>query len=172
MSNAAPLVVIPVGVIVERSKSGSQWADFYWRAAGVLGGQPETAAWTKLSDDGERATFYAGTAEIELYRTETTYYRDNLESGAPALWVALRPTDTDPPYTVAVVTADPAEGESLTETATDMIEQVPMPVNIQALVAAFVAEHHVEQPFVKRKRDRANPEVMARGTPGAGKDRQ
>ena len=73
----------------------------------------------KLTDDGERATFYAGAAEIELYRTETTYYRNNLESGAPALWVALRATEAEPPYTVAAVTADPAEGESLTETATD-----------------------------------------------------
>jgi hypothetical protein len=172
LSHTAALAVIPVGVIVERSKSISQWADFYWRAAGVLVGQPETPAWTKLSDDGERATFYAGTSEIELYRTETTYYRNNLESGSPALWVSLRPTGGEPPYTVALVTADPAEGESLTETATDLIEQVPMPEAIQALVAAFIAEHHVEQPFVKRKRDRANPEAMARRTPGTDGDRE
>jgi len=119
-----PLATIPVGVLVERSKSSNQWSDYYWRAVGVLAGQPETPAWTKLSDDGERATFYAGTAEIELYRTETTYYRSNLESGAPAVWVALRAADGDPPFIVAAVTADPAEGESLTETATDLIEQV------------------------------------------------
>lgn len=162
MSYVTPLATIPVGVIVERSKSSSQWTDFYWRASGVLAGQPETPAWTKLSDDGERATFYAGTAVIELYRTETTYYRNNLESGSPALWVALRATGGDPPYSIAAVTADPAEGESLTETATDLIEQVPMPPVVQEVVAAFVAEHHVEQPFVKRKRDRANPEALAR----------
>ena len=51
----------------------------------MLAGAPDTPPWTKLSDDGERATFFAGAAEIELYRTETTYYRGNLESGAPAL---------------------------------------------------------------------------------------
>jgi hypothetical protein len=162
---SAPLATVPVGVLVERSKSMNQWADYYWRAVGVLAGQPETPAWTKLSDDGERATFYAGNADIELYRTETTYYRSNLESGAPALWVALRAADGEPPFTVAVVTADPAEGESLTETATDLIEQVPMPEAIQKLIAAFVAEHHVEQPFVKRQRDRANPEALARRGP-------
>ncbi len=131
----------------------------------MLAGAPETPSWTKLTDDGERTTFFAGVAEIELYRTETTYYRNNLESGAPALWVALRATDSEPPYTVAVVTADPAEGESLTETATDMVEQVPMPEAIRQLVAAFVAEHHVEQPFVKRKRDRADPEALGRRAP-------
>jgi hypothetical protein len=166
LSIVPPLATIPVGVIVERSKSTNPWADFYWRAVSVLSGQPETPAWTKLSDDGERTTFYAGTAEIELYRTEATYYRNNLESGAPALWVALRAVDADPPFTVSVVTADPAEGESLTETATDLVEQVPMPEAIQQVVAAFVAEHHVEQRFVKRKRDRADLEALARHTPG------
>jgi len=165
LSVAPPLATIAVGVIVERSKSISKWTDFYWRPVSVLAGMPDTAPWTKLSDDGERATFYAGSALIELYRTETPYYRSNLESGAPALWVALRPTQSDPPYAVAVVTADPAEGESLTETATDLIEQVPMPQPIQDIVADFIAKHHVEQPFVKRKRDRADPETLARRAP-------
>jgi hypothetical protein len=36
---------------------------------------------------------------------------------------------------------------------------------VQDAVAAFVAEHHVEEVFVKRKRDRANPEAMARRGP-------
>ena len=33
------------------------------------------------------------------------------------------------------------------------------------LIEAFVAEHHVERPFVKRKRDRADPEALARRGP-------
>jgi hypothetical protein len=32
-------------------------------------------------------------------------------------------------------------------------------------VEAFVAEHHVERPFVKRKRDRADPEALAHRRP-------
>ena len=165
MSIISPLQTIAVGVVVERSKGVTQWSEFAWRPVSVLAGTPETPPWSKLTDDGERTTFFVGVAEIELYRTETTYYRNNLESGAPALWVALRATETEPPYTVAAVTADPAEGESLTETATDMVEQVPMPEAIRQLVAAFVAEHHVEQPFVKRKRDRADPEALGRRAP-------
>jgi hypothetical protein len=172
MSIAPPLASIAVGVVVERTKGMNQWTDFLWRPVRVLVGAPDTPPWTELSDDGERTTFYAGAAEIELYRTETTYYRNNLESGTPALWIALRPVDADPPFTVAVVTADPAEGESLTETATDQIEQVPMPEAIQDIVAEFVAKHHVEAPFVKRKRDRADPEALARRTPGTEGDRE
>src|SRR6266496_71752 len=81
----------------------------------VLAGVPETAPWTLLSAAGEVATFYAGAAEIALYRTETGNYLSNLTSGAPSLWVALRPTGVEPPHDIVAVTADPAEGEAFTE---------------------------------------------------------
>ena len=165
MSAVPPLASIPVGVVVERSKSSSQWADFYWRPAGVLAGVPETPPWTKLSDDGERASFYAGSTDIELYRTETANYRDNLRLETPLLWVILRPADADPPYELAAVTADPAEGEAMTEAGANLVDTVDMPKPVQDAVAAFVAEHHVEEVFMKRKRDRANPEAMARRGP-------
>jgi len=165
MSVVAPLQTIAVGVVVERTKGVTRWSEFAWRPVGVLAGAPDTPPWTKLSDDGERATFFAGTAEIELYRTESPYYRANLESGSPGLWVSLRPSDGEPPFAVATVTADPAEGESLTETATETVEQVPMPEPIQQIVAAFIAEHPFEQAFTKRKRDRPDPEALARRFP-------
>ena len=162
MSAAPPLGRIPVGVLVERSKSASQWSDFLWRAAGVLEGVPDTPAWTKLSDDGERATFYAGAADIELHRTETANYRSNLGSGTPLLWVVLGPTDADPPYELLTVTADPAEGEALTEAGGNLVETVLMPQAMQEAITQFVAQHYIERPFSKRKRDRANPEALAR----------
>jgi peptidoglycan/LPS O-acetylase OafA/YrhL len=37
-----------------------------------------------------------------------------------------------------------------------------MPAAVEAVVAAFVSEHYVEQTFRKRKRDRADPEALAR----------
>jgi hypothetical protein len=162
MSVAPPLATIPVGVVVERSKAASRWADYLWRPIAVLAGQPGTPPWTRLTDDGEHATFYAGSAEIELHRTETTNYRDNLATDAPALWVVLRETGSDPPYGLFLVTADPAEGEAMTEAGTDIVEPVPMPDPVREVVASFVAEHHVERVFVKRKRDRADPETFGR----------
>lgn len=172
MSAVRPLATISVGVLVERSKSTSQWADFIWRPAGVLTGVPDTPPWTKLSEEGERAMFYAGAADIELYRTETANYRDNLRLETPLLWVILRPVEGDPPYELASVTADPAEGEAMTETGTNLVETVVMPKPMQETLAAFVAEHHVEQVFVKRKRDRANPDALARRGPSAREDRK
>ena len=85
-----------------------------------------------------------------------------MQSGAPSLWVALRTAEGEHPFEVSTVTADPAEGESLTETATELVEQVPMPPSIQQFVTAFIEQHPVEEPFIKRKPDRNHPEAMAR----------
>ncbi len=162
MSAATPLARVPVGVVVERRKAVSAWIDHVWRPVAVLDGEPDTAPWTPLSVEPDLATFYAGSAEIELYRSETANYRDNLASGTPAVWVVLRPTGVEPPFEVVTVTADPAEGEGLTQAGTDLVEPVPMPERIREFLAAFVAEHHVEQPFYKRRRDRADPEALGR----------
>lgn len=171
MSSVAPLLCIPVGVVVERRKATSPWAEVIWRPIAVLGGVPDAAAWTPLAIDGETATFYAGEAEIELYRSETDNYRRNLASAAPAVWVALHETGGDPPYAVAAVTADPAEGEGLTEPGQGVIEAVAMPEALRHAIGAFVAEHHVEQVFQKRTRDRADPEALARHDPRSRKRR-
>ena len=163
MSAVAPLASIPVGVVVERSKSSSPWVDFHWRPVNVLDGVPDTPVWAKLAEDAQRTTFYAGATSIELYRTETAHYRDNLLTEVPLLWVILRPAETDPPYELMAVTADPAEGEGMTEAGSNIVETVPMPESVREAIAAFVTEHHVERVFVKRKRDRANPDAPARG---------
>jgi hypothetical protein len=162
---AGALARIPVGVVVERRKASNPWIDVAWRPIGVLSGAPEAAPWTMLDASDDRASFYAGAAEIALYRTETGHYRDNLSSGRPSLWVSLRPTGVEPPFEIVAVTADPAEGESFTQVGDDLVEAVPMPPAVQAMVEAFVAEHHVERTFVKRKRDRADPQALARRAP-------
>ncbi|WP_454624045.1 DUF3305 domain-containing protein [Bradyrhizobium cenepequi] len=148
---------ISVGVVVERRKGRSAWAGFLWRPVSVLAGSPSAAPWTPLDAEGEVTLFYAGEAVIELHRTETTNYRDNLASGSPTLWVNLRPTGSEPPYDLLAVTADPAEGEAFTDAGSNLVEAVPMPAGIAEIVERFVAEHHVERPFIKRQRDRQVP---------------
>ena len=109
--SGSPMATIAVGVIVERAKAASQWIDYIWRPTTVLAGQPDTPPWTALTDDGERTTFYAGPATVELHRSETANYRDNLATGSPSLWVVLSETGAEPPYALYLVTADPAEGD-------------------------------------------------------------
>lgn len=157
------LANIAVGVVVERRRAKSAWVDFLWRPVSVFAGNPSAAPWTPLAEEAETTLFFAGEAAIELHRTETTNYRDNLASGAPALWVALRPVSSERPYELLAVTADPAEGEAFTDAGSNLVEAVPMPPDVAEIVARFIAEHHVERPFLKRQRRPAEPRLVRRG---------
>ena len=143
---------LTVGVVVERRRALSPWADMLWLPVAVLPGAPALAEWAPLGENGAGARFYAGAHEIALHRTDTPTYRDNLATGAPRIWIAARLTNVEPPLAIAAVTADPAEGEAWTEAGDDIVESVPMPAEIASALAAFVAEHHVERAFVKRRR--------------------
>jgi hypothetical protein len=76
--------------------------------------------------------------------------------------VALQESAAPPGIAVHSVTADPAEGEAMTEPGSWIVDAVPMPDAIRDRLAAFVAAHHVERPFVKRQRDRTDPEMLSR----------
>ena len=161
------LARITVGVVVERRRAKSAWVDFLWRPVRVFAGEPSAAPWTLLAAEAETTLFYAGEAAIELHRTETTNYRENLGSGAPALWVALRPVASEWPYEILAVTADPAEGEAFTDAGSNLVEAVPMPADVVETIGRFIAEHHVDRPFVKRRRQPAEA-TPARREPGNG----
>jgi hypothetical protein len=154
------LARIVVGVVVERRKARSPWLDFLWRPVSVLVGTPSAVPWTRIGDEGDATAFYAGEAAIELHRTETTNYRQNLSSETPALWVVLRPrlaNSASLAFDIPMVTADPSEGEALTDAGNDLVATVPMPAAIADTIDRFIAEHHVERPFNKRQRDRGDP---------------
>jgi hypothetical protein len=154
-----------VGVIVAKCKLKGPWASHTWVPWAVLPAAPVVAPWTRLTAADDAETFYAGAFELLLHPSETAHYRDNLSSGRPSLWVALRHLGGDD-YEIAAVTADPYEGEALAEGIGEIVEPVPMPGDVQARIAAFFEAFHKEKPFVKRRRDRANPESLARGSPG------
>jgi hypothetical protein len=166
-----PHACIPIGIVVERRKATSPWLDHVWRTVAVLSGRPDAEPWTALATAEDVATFYVGTAQIELFRTEADHLRSNLAAAQPSIWVALRPTGGEPPYDLFAVTADPAEGESYTQAGDALVDAVPMPEMVRQIVEAFVTDHHVEQPVYRRKRARADPERPARRAP-SGKERR
>jgi hypothetical protein len=155
--SSTALAHIPVGVVVERRKAKSPWADFLWRPVSVFAGIASAAPWTPLDADAETTLFFAGEAVIELHRTETTNYRSNLASATPALWVIMCPTASGPPYELLGVTADPAEGEASTDAGNNLVEAVPIPSDIVEIIDRFIAMHHVERPFIKRRRGEPTP---------------
>ncbi len=159
--NSTALARIAVAVLVERRRAKSPWLDFLWRSVAVLPGNPAATPWTPLSTAEDVTLFYAGAAVIELYRTETTNYRSNLASSAPMLWVVLRRDVAANDYKVLAVTADPAEGEAFADAGNDLVDSVPMPTAIIEAIDGFVAQHHAERPFVKRRREPAGPRASA-----------
>ncbi len=165
-----PSTAIEIGVVLERRPARSAWLDVIWEARSVL---PEPAAAERGASLGATASgelFYGGAARLEVNTVDTGYYRDNLESGTPQIWVVLRAQDSGLPE-IARVTCDPNEGEGYAGSGWDIVNVVPMPAPIAAALAAFVAEHHVDRPFIKRKRDKADPEALAPGRQGPERDR-
>ena len=156
-----------VGVVLRRRSIDNPWIDHAWSPLSILEQVPETVPWTVLSTDAGTTTYYAGSASIDLFSSDTANYRDNLADGEPRIWVALRRQDGGSELELTKVTADPTEGEAMFESGCDVIGTVPMPPDIAAWVAAFVDQFHVEHVFHKRKRDRAGTD---RPVPGRGTD--
>lgn len=165
-----PTTAIDIGLVLERRPARSAWLDVIWEARSVL---PEPATAERGASLGASASgelLYGGAARLEVNTTDTAYYRDNLESGSPQIWVVLRAQDGGLPE-IARVTCDPNEGEGYAGSGWDIVNVVPMPGSIAAALAAFVAAHHVDRPFLKRKRDKADPEALAIGRQGPERDR-
>lgn len=159
---------IPVSVIVERRKARGPWVDHVWVPVAVLPAPTVARPWTVLHRHDGLTAFIAGQADVELHPSDTLGYKANLESGRPMLWVVLRPCLDEPGIELHRVLADPTEAEAMvTVGGEEVIEPVPMPGPVREAMEAFVAEHHRDRGFFKRKRDRADPEALA-ARPRAG----
>jgi len=157
-------LTIPLAILAERRPGVTIWQAHVWRAIAVLEEAPLVPAWTMLREENNREVFFAGQAEVRLHRTDTPNYKENLEAAEPLVWVVLRetPQGTNPGMTIQAVTVDPGEGEIYTQGPTDLVEALPMPPGLRVLLASFVAAHHVEREFHKRKRDRQDPDSLGR----------
>lgn len=152
---------LPLGVVVERRNIDNRWRKHDWRPVSVLPGADAEARWRMLRDDADAgiATFHAATLTLELYEKETEGYRVNLANTPPMVYVVLRPGEEygDEDVEPFLVTACPFEAESYAESGDEIVEGVPMPPEVLRLVHDFVARHHKDQPFKKRKRKPYDP---------------
>jgi len=152
---------MPVGVVVERRPAQSRWLDHVWRVVAVLPGRPETPEWSVLAEEGGVIRYYAGTADITAYSTDTKVYKHNIEAPTPSVYVVLRPGGGPTGWRLLLATVDPAEAHSHADSGSDLLEALPMPRPIFDWLSAFVATHHVDRPEWRRQRDRADPEALA-----------
>jgi hypothetical protein len=80
--------------------------------------------------------------------------------------VVLRAADAEPGMALQLVTLDPGEAHLYADVGSDMLESLPLPGFLRDPALAFIAAHHKERGFHKRRRDRADPEALARRAPG------
>jgi len=152
-----------VAVLAERRRGVTIWAEHVWRVTAVLEEAPEVPPWTLLrSEPDGTALFFAGHAEIWLHPTDTDNYKHNLEAAVPLVWVLLRPDASEAGFALQAVTVDAGEAQIYAESGNDLLESLPLPPGLCAWAAGFVVRHHKERGFYKRKRDRADPEALAR----------
>ncbi len=154
-----PKVTLRVGVVAELRPPVTRWGKPALRPVAVLPAEPATPPMTRLPGPDAVETWYLGARDLVFHSGDTGHHRDNLASARPAVWVALRGTTPGAADLVAV-TVDPYEGEGLVGDLDLTVEAVPMPPQIAAALQAFVAEHHVEIPFKKRKRSPQAPGAM------------
>ena len=121
--------------------------------------------WREMRRDGEWIEYHAATVSLDLHGAETEAYRNALSDGQPSVFVVLRQEDArdDARPSVLLVTASPYEAQDYADSGEEVVEKVPMPPGLIAWVRDFVDQHHVEEKFIKRKRDRKRVDVIEDG---------
>ncbi len=152
---------LDVGVIVERRDVDHPWLDVEWVPVAAVPGAPALAEWTSLEKGEGWTRYHAATMPLVMHRQEASAYAHNLQTGRPSVYVILRESDDADsaiPVRVSLATVNPYEAQDYMDSGEENVATVPMPDQVRAWVANFVAEHHVEEKFVKRRRDRVKIE--------------
>ncbi|MBV2359433.1 DUF3305 domain-containing protein [Thalassococcus sp. CAU 1522] len=155
---------MPIGVVLRKAPGVTRWAQWCWRAVAVLPGAGP-ADWRELRREGDTVEFHAATVTLELHGADTEAYLHGLMAQVPSIYVVLRDSGEpgDCPLEVTLVTASPYEAQDYTDSGEEIVEKVAMPPGLMAWVQDFVNEFHVEEEFVKRKRDKKRIDLVEDG---------
>ena len=153
-----------LGVVIRRSPGVTRWARWSWRATDVLPGAAP-ADWKVLRTEGDATLFHAATRTLTLYPSDTEAYVHELQTRQPSVYAILRQVDGRPaaPLDVVAVTASPYEAQDYADSGEELVEKVAMPPAVLAWVTDFVAQHHTEEAFVKRRRDKSRVDAVQDG---------
>jgi hypothetical protein len=157
---------MPVGIIVQKRRINHPWQEWTWEPVGVLPWAEEGVRWRLLTEEPDRIRYHAATMTVHLYRSDTEAYVANLDTGAPAIYVGI--SEGDPAageweFEPSFVSLSPYEAQDRTDSAEELIERLEVPPAMLEWLEAFVAKHHEEEAFVKRRRDRIDVEQVEDG---------
>lgn len=154
---------MPVGIVIRKAPGVTRWAKFVWKAVAVLPGAGP-AEWHELRRDGDTVEYHAGTMTLELFRTDTEAYLTALSNDPPSVYVVMVESDNPEfPVKLHLITASAFEAQDYQDSGEEIVEPVPMPAGMIAWIREWVDFHHVEEKFVKRKRDRKDIDMSEDG---------
>ncbi len=153
---------VPLGIVLRKTPGVTCWAAWSWRVSAVLPGAGP-ADWKLLRHEGEAVEYHAATLPLELHGAETEAYLHGLAAAVPSVFVVLREGEGTAPLDLVLVTASPYEAQDYTDSGEEIVEKVAMPPGLVALVRGFVEAFHVEEVFVKRKRDKQRVDLTQDG---------
>jgi len=168
-SVAAKEVTLPLGIVVERRNSIHAGSADIWMPVAVLTGAPMEASWSLMITGQGWERYLAATLLLELNHRDTDAYIYNLMSQVPTLYVVLRQRgDGDDgndgtngatmPIRAHLVTASPSEAEAHLEADDEIVEKVTMPPEVIIWLEAFIEQHHIDEPFIKRQKTKFKAE--------------
>jgi hypothetical protein len=144
---------MPVGIVLERREIDNPWQDHQWQVVAVIPGAAQIEGWQMLAEGPGWTRYHAATLEVELFGKETEGYRYNLSIAPPSVYVVLRPDEENEAGVAPfLATVCPYEAQDYMDADDEVVEPVPMPGDMIGWVGRFVDEHHVDEPFHKRKR--------------------
>ncbi|MBA5776630.1 DUF3305 domain-containing protein [Stappia sp. F7233] len=147
------------GVVLQRRPAVSKWADWVWSVADIVPDAPATDGWREIAREGDVVRYMNAPFTATLYEKMVEAYDSNIETGQPAIWVALAENDAgDPPWRVIGVTVDPYQAQSWQEAGEGLVERIALAPDAVAWMARFLQEVPEAPAFRKRRRDSAKVE--------------
>lgn len=153
---------MPLGIVIRRSPGATRWVKYVWNAVAVLPGAPD-ATWKEMRREGDTIEYHAATLPLELFRTDTEAYLHGLSAKVPSIYVVMRDADGDQPLDMVLATASPYEAQDYADTGEELVEKVPMPDGLIAWIRSFIDQHHEDEVFVKRRRDKSRVDLKEDG---------
>ncbi|MDJ0931424.1 DUF3305 domain-containing protein [Breoghania sp.] len=158
-------VSIPVGAVVECRRVDHPWADWSWCPVAAVIDPPKMDDWHTMVSEGDVTRFHAGTKMVTLHRKLVESYRINLALETPSLWImldAVEPGEAQP-WKLSAITACPYDAQDLADSGEGILEQVPTPEDLVAVLVELVRAHPLPEEFRKWRRDEVKVEELKFG---------
>ena len=141
--------IFPVSIIMEKRPPANQWADAYWKAAGIIMGEREETETTLLRELGDTQHYLIPGFKVRLYKDQCESYYHNMKSPQPSCYIiAYKHENAMPEPFLVSMSFDEAhaylEGD-------EEVYSIPVPPELYQGTETFVLDNYFPEKKIKRK---------------------